>query len=641
MPLTQKPVTPQQILKQYWGYENFRPQQQQIIEAVLQGNNVLAILPTGGGKSICFQVPALIKPGLCLVISPLIALMKDQVENLRRKNITAFSLHAGMPRKEVIQTLALAANSNCKFLYVSPERLQSNLFKEYLPALNIQLVAVDEAHCISQWGYDFRPPYLQIAAITTALPHAPVLALTASATPLVQKDICTQLQFTSTAIFKSSFERSNLSYSVFNTDVAITKLVNILNNVPGSGIVYCKSRRRTKEIALQLKSYGISADFYHAGLTSNERIAKQEAWIKNKTRIMVCTNAFGMGIDKPDVKTVVHFDVPDCLENYYQEAGRAGRDGSKAFAVALYREKDIDDLQKNIELKFPALEIIQQVYQQIANYLQLPVNTGEGNYYDFDIADFMQKFKTDSLTVINVLKVLEQEGYVSFNEQVFIASKAQFICNKQTLYEFEENYADLEPLIKTLLRTYEGVFDHPVNIFEKQIAFTLKQEAELTLHQLKKLDSYGIIAYTPRPATPQLYFNSNRIKAEDIFINQQKYQQRKNYYLQRLQKLIDYLKDENTCRSKTIGNYFGDDAMKNCGVCDNCLRKKRAALLPAEFEKIEAHIINAVNTQQLNTVNLLKYLQHISKEKIWQVFEFMQAEHKLFVDEKGIITVAK
>ncbi|HQX72753.1 MAG TPA: ATP-dependent DNA helicase RecQ, partial [Chitinophagaceae bacterium] len=432
------------ILKRYWGFDSFRPLQEDIINAVLKGRDTLALMPTGGGKSLCYQVPAMAREGLCLVISPLIALMKDQVENLRRKGITAFAIYSGMSRKEVINTFKVASDSNCKFLYVSPERLETSLFKEYLPGLGINLVAVDEAHCISQWGYDFRPPYLRIAALREELPGIPVLALTASATPAVQHDICEKLEFRNDEIFRQSFERSNLSYSAFKVDSKINKIIEIVRKVPGSSIVYCKSRKRTKEISELLQLQKISADFYHAGLVQEERNKKQEAWISNKTRVIVCTNAFGMGIDKPDVRTVVHADVPDCLENYYQEAGRAGRDGKTSYAVLLYDERDLHELQEMAALRFPSLEDIRNIYQSVANYLQIPTGTGEGQYYDFDISDFLKKFNCTSHTTLYSLKALEQEDWISFNEQVFLPSSVVFTVNKDSLYEFERSNAGLD-----------------------------------------------------------------------------------------------------------------------------------------------------------------------------------------------------
>ena len=457
-------TSPHQILKEFWGYDNFRPLQEDIIKAVLDGKDTLALMPTGGGKSLCYQVPALAQDGLCLVISPLIALMKDQVENLRRKNITAFAIYSGMTRKEVINTFKVASESNCKFLYVSPERLETSLFKEYLPGLGINLIAVDEAHCISQWGYDFRPPYLRIAALREELPGIPILALTASATPDVQNDICEKLAFKNYQVFRQSFERPNLSYSTFKVDSKINKIIEIVRRVQGSSIIYCKSRKRTKEISELLQLQNISSDFYHAGLLQDVRNRKQEDWIHNKTRIIVCTNAFGMGIDKPDVRTVIHADVPDCLENYYQEAGRAGRDGKISYAVLLFDERDIHELEGMASLRFPALEDIRNIYQAVANYLQIPTGAGEGQYYDFDISDFLKKFKQVSHTTLYSLKALEQEGWLAFNEQVFLPSSVMFAVNKNSLYEFEKTNPGLEPCIKTLLRAYEGIFDQPTSI---------------------------------------------------------------------------------------------------------------------------------------------------------------------------------
>jgi ATP-dependent DNA helicase RecQ len=525
------------VLKQYWGYDSFRPLQEEIIISVLERNDTLALMPTGGGKSLCYQVPALVKKGLCLVISPLIALMKDQVENLRKKNITAYAIYSGMSRKEVINTLKIAANSNCKFLYVSPERLETSLFKEYLPAFDINLIAVDEAHCISQWGYDFRPPYLRIAALREEVSGVPILALTASATKEVQDDICDKLKPPQTPpkkrlmkiskisdfvpdwnIFKQSYERPNLSYSVFKIDSRLNKIIEILKNVPGSGIVYCKSRKRTKEISDLVNMHGISADYYHAGLNQEERNRKQEDWIRDKTRIIVCTNAFGMGIDKPDVRTVIHADIPDCLENYYQEAGRAGRDGKRSYAVLLYNEKDIADLEKSVPLRYPSMEEIRQVYQSVSNYLQIPSGSGEGQFFDFDISDFIKKFKLNSHLAFYSLKALEQDEWLSFNEQVFLPSTIQFTANKEYLYQFEKDHSQLEPLIKTLLRSYEGIFEYPAAISETLLAYLLKKEKDDIKKELMQLDNYSIVKYIPQKDKPQLFFSRNRVKAEALFL---------------------------------------------------------------------------------------------------------------------------
>jgi ATP-dependent DNA helicase RecQ len=647
----------QKILKQYWGFDEFRPLQEDIINAVLDGKDTLALMPTGGGKSLCYQVPALARDGMCLVISPLIALMKDQVENLRKKGITAFAIFSGMSRKEVINTFKVASESNCKFLYVSPERLETNLFKEYLPGLNISLVAVDEAHCISQWGYDFRPPYLRIAALRIELPTVPVLALTASATPAVQNDICEKLtsppnplpewrggqtplsgdSFNDWKVFRQSFERPNLSYSTFKVDSKINKIIEIIRKVQGAGIIYCKSRKRTKEISELLHLQNISADYYHAGLVQEERNKRQEAWINNRTRVIVCTNAFGMGIDKPDVRTVIHADVPDCLENYYQEAGRAGRDGKISYAVLLYDERDLHELEELASLRFPSLDDIKNIYQCIANYLQIPTGTGEGEYYDFDISDFLRKFKLTGHTTLYALKALEQEGWLAFNEQVFLPSSAMFTSGKKYLEEFETVHPQLEPVIKTLLRAYEGIFDQPASISERMMAGLMKKEVEEIKKHLTELQRSGIIEYHPQKDSPQLYLLRHRIKAEDITINMVAYNKRKEQFQQRMKQMVSYVKEEAGCRSRIIGSYFGDNNIRSCGICDNCLRQKASALSKEEFETIHHRIINMVKYETLHTKDLLLKLNGIKKEKAWKVLEFLQAENKIEMDSSGFI----
>ncbi len=644
------------ILKQYWGFDTFRPLQEDIITAVLEGKDTLALMPTGGGKSLCYQVPAMAGDGICLVISPLIALMKDQVENLRKKGITAFAIYSGMSRKEVINTFKVTSESNCKFLYVSPERLETSLFKEYLPGLNISLIAVDEAHCISQWGYDFRPPYLRIAALREELPHVPVLALTASATPDVQKDICEKLSphpkplstgwrgeqsplswdsFVDWKVFRQSFERPNLSYSVFKVDSKINKIIEVLRKVGGSAIIYCKSRKRTKEISELLQLQNISSDFYHAGLMQEERSKRQEAWINNKTRVIVCTNAFGMGIDKPDVRVVIHADVPDCLENYYQEAGRAGRDGKISYAVLLYDDRDVHELEELAALRFPSQDEIRNVYQSVSNYLQIPTGSGEGQYHDFDISDFLRKFKLTGHTTLYSLKALEQESWLAFNEQVFLPSFVSFTTNKDYLYLFEKEHASLEPVIKTLLRAYEGIFDQPTSVSEKMIAGLMKKDAEEVKKQLAQLQQAGIISYEPQKDSPQLLLLRNRIKTEDITINMVEYNKRKENFQRRVKQMVTFVKETAACRSRIVGSYFGDLAIRPCGICDNCLKQKAANLTKEEFETLHHRIINMVKYESLHTKDLLLKLNGIKKEKAWKVIEFLQAENKIEMDAGG------
>ena len=627
------------ILKQYWGYDSFRPLQEDIINAILEGNDSLALMPTGGGKSLCYQVPAMAKDGLCLVVSPLIALMKDQVENLRRKGITAFAVYSGMSRKEVINTFKVASESNCKFLYVSPERLESTLFKEYLPGLGVNLIAVDEAHCISQWGYDFRPPYLRIAALREELPHVTMLALTASATPEVQKDICEKLEFQNHQIFRQSFERANLSYSVFKVDSKINKIIEVLRKVNGTSIVYCKSRKRTKELSELLQLQQISSDYYHAGLAQEERSKRQEAWINNKTRVIVCTNAFGMGIDKPDVRTVIHADVPDCLENYYQEAGRGGRDGKTAYAVLLYDDRDIHELEKLADLRFPSLKDIRDVYQSIANYLQIPVGSGEGEYYDFDISDFLKKFKLVGHTTLYSLKSLEQENLLTFNEQVFNPSTVVFTTDKNQLRNIENENVKLDNTIKTLLRAYEGIFDQPTSISEKMMAGLLKTDYEEVKKQLQLLHKMGIIEYQPQKDTPQLFLSINRIKAEDVRIDMAAYIKRKEQFQRRMKQMLEFVDGNTACRSQVIGFYFGDEKIKACGICDNCLRQKASVLSKEEFETLHLRIINLIKLEPLHTKDLLLKLDGVKKEKAWKVIEFLQAENKISVNKTGLVSL--
>ena len=628
------------ILKKYWGFDAFRPLQEDIINSVLEGKDTLALLPTGGGKSICFQVPAIAKEGLCLVISPLIALMKDQVESLKKKGIPAISIYSGMSFFEVKRTLENAVHGNFKFLYVSPERLETDLFLEFLPGMDINLIAVDEAHCVSQWGYDFRPPYLRIAALREHLPGIPILALTASATKEVQDDICEKLLFTKHyKRFQKSFERPNLSYSVFSPSSKQNKLVEILNNVKGSGIVYCKSRKRTKEIADLLKMNNINADFYHAGLTNNERSAKQESWIKNETRIIACTNAFGMGIDKSNVRTVVHYDVPDALESYYQEAGRAGRDEKKAYAVLLFQQNELDDLEKQSAIRYPPFEEVKNVYKALANYLQLPSESGEGIYFDFDINDFVKKFSLNIYTVNYSLKVLEQEEFISYNEQIFLPATVMFTANKDELDVFERSYPKLEPVIKGLLRSYEGIFDYPSAIYENHLAGFIKKDVAHLKADLKKLEQFGIIEYHPQKDKPQVMFLRNRVTTEDFTIDQNNLLKRKTAFEKRLKAMLDYIKTK-ACRSKTIANYFNDVSVKPCGVCDNCINEKAIVISKTEFETIVSEIKKFTEAPVASKV-LLQNLNKFKKEKVWKVLNYLQGENKISISLEGLVIKIK
>lgn len=626
-----------EILKQYWNYDSFRPQQEEIVESVMEGHDTLALLPTGGGKSICFQVPTLVMDGLCLVISPLIALMKDQVQNLRKKGITAFAIYSGMSRKDVISTFKLAATGNCRFLYVSPERLETDLFKEFLPALHVSLIAVDEAHCISQWGYDFRPPYLRIAEIRDELPGVPILALTASATPMIREDICLKLKMLSPRIFTQSFLRPNLSFSAHKTSSVFNKMLDILHRLEGCSIIYCRNRRRTKEISDLLNMHGISSDYYHAGLVQDDRNAKQERWMKNAVRVIVCTNAFGMGIDKPDVRLVIHAEVPDNLENYYQEAGRAGRDGKKSFAVLLYNDEMLEELSLLHKLQYPPLDYIRKIYQGLANYLQVPLGTEQVSYA-FDLNDFLKKFSFQTKPAQAALQVLQQEGFITFNDPVFSPATLYFISKRAELDQFENENPAVEPLIKALLRTYAGIYDQSVAIHEKMLASLLHQELEQVMKGLYQLHKFQIVDYNPQKETPQVYFNQPRRKSADIRIDEKAYAFRKDQFVKRVLGILDYVQT-NGCRSASIAEYFGERGAENCGICDNCVKKDKEKLTPAEFEAIYKKLKQETQSQSLTARALFDQFANIHSEHLRKVIDFMQAENKLVVDSEGIVHI--
>lgn len=625
-------TAPTDILKKYFGYPAFRPLQLEIIEAVLAGKDTMALLPTGGGKSVCYQIPALCKPGICLVITPLIALMKDQAMQLRRRNISALTIHSGMAFFEVKKTLQQATTDTYKFLFVSPERLQTRLFREFLPGMPINLVAIDEAHCISQWGYDFRPPYLKIADLREELTDVPFLALTASATPEVQKDICAKLAMGNPAIFTQSFARSNLSFSGFESPHKLNKLLEILNKVPGTGLVYCRNRRLTKDISTWLQQQGISASAYHAGLSSEERNLRQTAWIQSATRVMVCTNAFGMGIDKPDVRTVVHMGPPDNLEDYYQEAGRAGRDGKKAFAVLLYSPDDLKTLETSVEKKYPPVEVIQKVYQAIANYLQLPIYSGEGMYFDFDLSRFCENYKIDPVTTVNALQTLAGEGYISFNESVFLPARLGFSATKDYLYQFQQEQPGLEPLTKALLRTYEGIFDNEVNINEKSLARILRSTPETVGKQLQTLVFYQVVKYLPQKDTPQLFFPYNRIPADQVLIPAKAYAARKARHLSRVREMIRYSFGKG-CRSLMMQHYFGEKEETPCGKCDYCLSQKKQEITKHAqllswikaaqplFNKGTLEGDDLKNSLQLTRYQMEQLTDLALREEVWSVEE--------------------
>jgi ATP-dependent DNA helicase RecQ len=624
-----------QILKKYWGYDSFRPLQEDIIVSTLNKNDTLALLPTGGGKSICFQVPALAMDGLCIVVSPLIALMKDQVENLQKKGIKAIAITSAMSFREIDIALDNAIYGNFKFLYLSPERLENKLFLERLSKMKVSLLAVDEAHCISQWGYDFRPSYLKIAEIREKIPDVPVLALTATATPEVVKDIQEKLKFKKENVLKKSFERKNLAYIILYEEDKLNRLISICNKIPGTAVVYTRNRKRTQEIALFLRKNKINADFYHAGLSALERNKKQEDWINNKTRIMVATNAFGMGIDKPDVRFVVHIDLPDNLEAYFQEAGRAGRDEKKAYAILLYSQNDRLELQKNFENSFPSIEQIRNTYQAICNYFQLAIGAGEGVSFNFDLQELCTRFNLNPLTVYNSIKFLEREGYIATNESVYHSSKIHIKVNKEDLYKFEVANPTYEILIKTLLRSYGGLFDYYIPINENEIAKRIKTDKNNVIKQLKELTKLDIIDYVASTDLPQIIFLQERKDATKIVISAENYILLKQRAKKRLDWVFHYAESRHLCRSRILLSYFGENDSKDCGKCDVCIAKKKSGLSPQKFEEIYTMIIQLISKNDVTTSELKEYLSNYSESEYLKVLQYLIEHAQIKLNNEG------
>ncbi|MCC6724649.1 MAG: RecQ family ATP-dependent DNA helicase [Saprospiraceae bacterium] len=617
-------ATPHEILKQYWGFDQFRPLQEDIIRSVLEGNDALALLPTGGGKSICFQVPALCMEGICLVVSPLIALMKDQVANLKKREINAEAIFSGMSYREIDRILDNAAYGGIKFLYLSPERLTTELVRERIKRMNISLLAVDEAHCISQWGYDFRPPYLQIAEIRDLIPKTPVLALTATATPEVVIDIQEKLLFKQKNVFQKSFSRTNLSYVVLPEENKYAKLLDILRKVKGSGVVYARNRKLTKDIARYLIENKVSADFYHAGLSPDERSSKQEAWIVGRIPIMVCTNAFGMGIDKPDVRTVVHVDLPENLEAYFQEAGRAGRDGKKSYAVLLYSDEDKRTLERNLLLSFPPVQDIRQVYRALGSYFQLAVGAGEFQTFDFDIADFCKNFQLDVVKTYSCIKILEQEGWISLTESVWMPSSFMVLVGREQLYDFQLKNPSLDPIIKSLLRLSEGAFQHFVPINESAVARLLKTTNDKVLPAIQHLHNQGIIEYRPLKDKPQLTFTKERVDANNFTIDVASYNLRKERQQKRMEKAIAYATTAR-CRSQMLLEYFGENS-PTCGTCDVCLGRTQAALSTDDFERYKLKIKQLIVAEKITERQLMEAFAANRQPNVVKALAFLMDE---------------
>lgn len=635
------------ILKKYWGYNTFRPSQEDIIEATLSGRDVLALLPTGGGKSICFQVPAMLQEGLCIVISPLIALMKDQVYQLKRRGISAESIHAGMSKREIDHLLDNCVNSEVKFLYVSPERLKTEIFQERIKIVNskrgVCLIAVDEAHCISQWGYDFRPAYLEIALIREILPEVPVIALTATATLKVKEDIQSKLEFRHQKVFTKSFSRPNLSYSVRFEEHKERKLIEILGRIRGSAVVYVSTRRHAKEIAHLLLRHKIHADFYHAGLSHDDRNKKQEDWIHNRTRVIVSTNAFGMGIDKPDVRVVIHMDLPGNLEAYYQEAGRAGRDDKKAYGVILCHQKDIEDLRDRTKNSLPEVKLIKEVYQMLGNYYQLANGSHPTESFDFDFQVFSKNFDRNPIEIFNGIKVLESQGLILLSESFYQPSRLMFTINQREMYQFQIANAVFDPLIKAVLRFYGGeVYNSPVVIQENNLAAALGA----TLDELKKilfhLKERDIIDYTHQKDQPQLTFLAPKASVDQLNIDSHQIESRRKLAFSKMEAVISYLHNEDRCRTQQLLEYFGEVNYDQCGVCDNCVENKRKGAEAILRKKYEMQVLNIIN--DIQDLDLEKLINVLTPEntKVFTTLVSELIDHgMLYFDEFGKIKRSK
>ena len=604
-----------QLLRNYWGYSDFRPLQTDIIESVAAGRDTLGLMPTGGGKSVTFQVYSLSVKGICLVITPLIALMKDQVEKLTAKGIKALAVHSGMSPAEIKMTLDNALWGNYKFLYISPERIATERFRDYVEKMNVNLITVDEAHCISQWGYDFRPSYLQIAGLRDIFPGIPFLALTATATTRVIDDIQEKLRFRSKNVLRQSFARENLVYMVRNKEDKAGYLVETVKKAKGSGIVYVRNRKSTREISDLLSRSKIQADSYHAGYSSTVRSLKQDNWINNVTRVIVATNAFGMGIDKPDVRFVLHADPPDSIEAYFQEAGRAGRDGEKAFAVMLYNPSDKVKLKKHISTAFPEIAFIKRVYDALGNFLQVAVGFGKGQVYEFNLGVFCETFRFQHTMVFNSLRILQRQEYIEFTDEIDSPSRVYFIVSRDDLYKFQVANASFDGFIKLLLRSYTGLFTGYTAIEEQLLAKRAGIEADIVFSFLNRLKTLKIIDYIPQKITPYIIYTKERVSIERISISKENYDFRKKDYIGRIESVINYLTNTSVCRSRFLLDYFGESGTANCGFCDVCLSRKSLELTDQEFEMLSQKIRDLLQEPLLPEELLFRLGGNLEKTK--------------------------
>ena len=630
------------ILKQHWGYDSFRPLQEDIILSVLEGRDTLALLPTGGGKSICFQVPSLALQGLCLVISPLIALMKDQVENLKRRRVKAAAIYSGMSQREIELVINNCVHANdIRFLYVSPERLKTEMFRINLPQMKVKMIAVDEAHCISQWGYDFRPPYLEIAEIRKQLPGVPVLALTATATPEVVTDIQDKLAFPKHNVFQKSFKRNNLTYYVVKEEDKNNRMLRIMHKYAGTGIVYVRNRRKTREIAEFLQKNGIAADYYHAGLDTETRDRKQNKWMNGTVRVIVSTNAFGMGIDKPDVRFVIHTDIPDTLEAYFQEAGRGGRDEKPSIAVLLYNDADLKELQRNFDASFPTIETIKNIYECLCKEFRIALGDGKNTSYFFDIDYFIRKYGFKVIEFVSAIQFLEKSGYLLLSESLNQVSTLQIACGQTELERFQQKHAEWAEFTKLLLRSYGGLFTNYVKISENEIARRANSTPERIEMALKKLNDMGLVHYNRGTTKPKLLFLENRIESRYLFIGPAVYAQRKTVAQKRLDAVVQYVTNNKICRSQQLLAYFGETKSTPCGQCDVCWQARQQRLRKAEFDNIRHRIEEALANGPMDLKVLVNDMGcDFKEERITEVLRWLTDQGILEL-QSGQVTLSR
>ena len=612
-----------EILTRYWGYSRFRPKQEEIIDSVLNGHDTLALMPTGGGKSLTFQVPAMVMEGVCLVVTPLIALMRDQVQHLKRLNIPAAAIYSGMFRDEVDAIASGCLHGRYKFLYISPERLAVDSFRHLIAQLNISLLTVDEAHCVSQWGYDFRPPYLKIAEIREFFPEVPVLALTATATSETVQDIVEKLKFKEPVIIRAGFERKNLSYNVFKENDKTGTMLSMLKKGKGSSIVYVRTRRKTRELAEILNKHGISSTYYHAGLDSAIRTRRQKEWSTGKIRVMVSTNAFGMGINKPDVRQVIHYDLPESIESYFQEAGRAGRDVKPAWASLLYNNRDITDVKKRNAASFPPIATIKKVYNLLGNYFDIPVGSGENVGFDFEIGEFCRQYQLDVLETYSAIKLLEKEGLLLYSEASGRYSKLRINFNKKELYRYMVENPNDDHLIKEMLRSYAGVFTDYININEKLLGKRAGIDSKKIVEMLIDLSRKKVLSYIPIKKKPQLIFVYERLDPDIIRLSKETYDIRKKAADKRLQALLDYLTSGLQCRSIQLLRYFGEKSTHRCGICDVCRKQGKVELNDVEISIITGSIKEFLGNDSKHLYSVVTALQDVEEDKVISVIQWL------------------